>query len=113
MAQIASVTNVSLPWLVYGEGHAENHTINEAEPVYVLSEGEKKEWERQAIRFKEASKLAFQMSRSDPDSNPGPVWSALVMELVTLYGLDDRGAQRLIETVQLLRDREQARNGPD
>ncbi|MEE9357357.1 helix-turn-helix domain-containing protein [Candidatus Vondammii sp. HM_W22] len=98
-------------WLLTGSGAMimAQQPTPEPEPPTERSSGEQKEWERQAEKFRTASQVAFDMTKDDPSSNPAAIWAALIVELVTLHGLEQSGVERLYETLRSLQDREEAK----
>ncbi len=58
---------------------------------------------------KKGLQLVFDMTKDDPDCNPEGVWSALLIEFLTMHGLQESGCQRIQETLKK-RDEDRHRN---
>lgn len=114
LVSIASAAGVSVGWLTAGEGAtlpADQAASGVSEPAgrYERTTDGQKEWDRQAVKFKKGLELMVEMSKNDPNANPAAVWSALIMELITLHGLEPSGAERIYQTLQLLNERNKNR----
>ena len=102
---VAQRANVSLEWLVTGNGPIEAHAdIAEDKTQYgaPISDDER------AANLKAGTELLLRSSE-ESEFNPPAVWSALIIELMTAHGLTPGGAGRIMETLAAIDDRKKSR----
>jgi len=108
LVAMAKTAGVSVSWLATGNGIM--HPGDCGPESNVTQENQLlREEQRQAQqeKFKKGLQLVFDMSKSDPDCNPEGVWSALLIELLAMHGLQESGYQRIQETLKKLKERDE------
>ena len=108
IAAMASGARVSLEWLATGNGtmrpedcESEGRMTKESRRL------QEKQRQEQQEKFKKGLQLMFEQSKFDPDYNPDGVWSALLIELLAMHGLQESGYQRIQETLTKLKQRDE------
>ncbi len=115
IAAMAVETGVSLDWLATGKTgngivHLEDHRPDSdaaRESQRLLQEEQR---QTQQEKFKKGLQLVFDMSKDNPDCNPESVWSALLIELLAMHGLQESGYQRIQETLKKLKERDEGKH---
>lgn len=101
---VASGKKVCLEWLLTGHGQISLESgISDEKGVY----GEPGSDQERQQRLKAGTEYLLQSS-SETQYNPPAVWSALIIELMTAYGLEPEGAGRIIETLAAIDHRNQS-----
>ncbi len=104
LVAMARTAGVSVDWLATGNGIM--HPGNCKPESDVAQENQRLQEEQQG-KFKKGLQLVFDMSKDDPDCNPEGIWSALLIELLAMHGLQESGYQRIQETLKKLKQRDE------
>lgn len=94
-------TGYNANWVISGEGPMliNNHEGIEEAPVMLQHIDEQR-----ISSLKAGTKLMLETSQ-ESEYNPPAVWSALIIELMVGYGLTADGAERMLETLAAIEDR--------
>jgi len=108
LISMARAAGVSVGWLAAGSDstHPENGMTKESRHL------QEKQRQQQQEKFKKGLQLMFDRSKDDPDYNPDGIWSALLIELLAMHGLQESGYQRIQETLKKLKQRDEDKH-PD
>jgi len=103
---MARAASVSVGWLVAGDGvmRPEDHNPENSETL----ERQHLQAEQRLVQqeeFKKGWQLMLDLLKDDPEYNPDGVWSALLIELLAIHGLQESGCQRIQDTLKKLKKR--------